>query len=50
MSLADLWHARGKVTEGRALLTEAYDWFREGHDTPLLRAAKAALDRLTRAC
>jgi class 3 adenylate cyclase/predicted ATPase len=47
MSLADLWHTRGKTPEARALLKEAYDWFSEGQDTPLLRAAKAALERLS---
>jgi class 3 adenylate cyclase/predicted ATPase len=49
MSLAELFRARGKATDARAILREAYDWFREGHDTPLLKAAKAALDRLERA-
>jgi predicted ATPase len=49
MSLADLWQSRGKTSEARALLEEAYDWFREGHATPLLRAARTALDALARA-
>ena len=46
---ADLWQSRGKALDARALLAEAYDWFREGHDTPLLQAAKAALDALEQA-
>jgi hypothetical protein len=49
MSLAELFRSRGKTTDARALLREAYEWFSEGHDTPLLKAAKAALDRLGRA-
>jgi predicted ATPase len=48
MSLADFWQSRGKTLDARALLEEAHAWFREGHETPLLQAAKAALDRLHR--
>ncbi len=46
MSLARLWQAQGKAQTGRELLTEIYDWFTEGFDTPDLQAASALLAEL----
>ena len=46
-SLARLWRDQGKHTEARDLLAPIYGWFTEGFDTPVLKDAKALLDRLT---
>ncbi|HSF33392.1 MAG TPA: adenylate/guanylate cyclase domain-containing protein [Candidatus Tectomicrobia bacterium] len=46
ISLGRLWHQQGKRAEARALLTQVYDWFTEGFDTPDLRDARALLDML----
>jgi class 3 adenylate cyclase/tetratricopeptide (TPR) repeat protein len=46
MSLARLWHGRGKSDEARRLLGDVYGWFTEGLDTRDLRAAKTLLDEL----
>jgi tetratricopeptide (TPR) repeat protein len=45
-SLARLWRDQGKRTEARDLLAPIYGWFTEGHDTPVLKDAKALLDEL----
>jgi predicted ATPase len=45
MSLARLWHDRGRHMEARDLLAPIYDWFTEGFDTSDLKAAKALLDK-----
>ena len=45
-SLARLWRDQGKCTEAHDLLALAYGSFTEGFDTPVLRDAKALLDRL----
>jgi predicted ATPase len=45
-SLARLWRDQGKCTEAHDLLARVYGWFTEGFDTPVLRDAKALLDRL----
>jgi predicted ATPase len=47
MSLAQLWHQKGKTVEARELLTSVYDWFTEGFDTADLKDAKALLDELS---
>jgi predicted ATPase len=46
-SLTRLWRDQGKRTEARDLLAPVYNWFTEGHDTPVLKEAKALLDQLT---
>jgi predicted ATPase len=45
-SLARLWQRQGKHGEARQTLTEIYDWFTEGFDTPDLREARALLEEL----
>jgi predicted ATPase/DNA-binding winged helix-turn-helix (wHTH) protein len=47
MSLARLYQSQGKHEQAPALLTEIYDKFTEGFDTPDLREAKALLDELS---
>jgi len=44
MSLARLWGVRGRIREGRDLLTTIYDRFTEGFETADLRAAMQLLD------
>jgi serine/threonine protein kinase/tetratricopeptide (TPR) repeat protein len=44
MSLALLWHRRGRSTEARAALASVYGTYTEGFKTPDLVAAKALLD------
>jgi predicted ATPase len=46
-SLARLWCDQGKRTEARDLLVPVYDWFTEGHATPMLKEAKALLEQLS---
>jgi predicted ATPase len=46
-SLARLWRDQGKRTEARDLLAPVYNWFTEGHDTPVLKEAKALLEQLS---
>jgi predicted ATPase len=46
MSLARLLNQQGRRDEARKLLTESYNWFTEGFDTPDLRDAKTLLDKL----
>jgi len=41
-----LWNS-GRLDEARAMLTEIYNWFTEGFDTPDLKDAKALLDELS---
>jgi predicted ATPase len=45
-SLARLWRDHGKRSEARDLLAPIYNWFTEGLDAPVLKEAKALLDRL----
>ena len=45
-SLARLWQTQGRKDEARRMLTEIYDWFTEGFDTPDLQEAKALLEEL----
>jgi tetratricopeptide (TPR) repeat protein len=45
-SLARFWQDQGKRTEARDLLAPIYGWFTEGFDTPILKEAKALLDKL----
>lgn len=47
ISLSRLWQRQGKHIEARRLLTQVYDWFTEGFDTPDLQDAKALLEALT---
>ena len=46
MSLGRLWQRQGKEAEARDALTEVYNWFTEGFDTPDLRDARALLAEL----
>ena len=46
MSMARLWHDRGKPQQARELLAPVYGWFTEGFDTLDLKEAKALLDEL----
>ena len=43
MSLGELWRRQGKEGEARAIVSETYDWFTEGFDTPDLKRARAFL-------
>jgi tetratricopeptide (TPR) repeat protein len=43
MSLARLLNQQGRRDEARKLLTESYNWFTEGFDTPDLKDAKTLL-------
>ena len=45
-SLARLLRDTSRRDEGRAMLTEVYNWFTEGFDTADLKDAKALLDEL----
>jgi len=47
MSMARLWHYRGKRDEARELLASVYGWFTEGFDTRDLKEAKALLGELS---
>lgn len=44
LNLSQLWHEQNRRDEARQLLTELYDWFTEGFDTPDLQEAQALLD------
>jgi tetratricopeptide (TPR) repeat protein len=46
MSLARLLRDTGRRDEARAMLSEVYNWFTEGFDTPDLKDAKALLEEL----
>jgi predicted ATPase len=46
LSLAGLWHRRGRRTAAHDLLAPVYGWFTEGFDTADLKEAKALLDEL----
>ena len=45
-SLARLLSKQGKRDEARAMLTEIYNWFTEGFDSPSLKQANSLLDEL----
>jgi class 3 adenylate cyclase/tetratricopeptide (TPR) repeat protein len=47
LSLGRLWQRQGKKAEARRLVTEVYDWFSEGHDTPHLVEAKRLIQALS---
>jgi predicted ATPase len=47
MSMARLWHDRGRRAEARDLLAPVHGWFTEGFDTLDLKQAKRLLDELT---
>jgi predicted ATPase len=46
-SLCRLWQKQGKQEQARQVLTEIYDWFTEGFDTPDLQEARALLEELS---
>jgi hypothetical protein len=48
MDLTRLWKKQGKTDAARNLLTEIYNWFTEGFETPDLIAARELLEELTR--
>src|SRR5690348_2347731 len=47
LDLARLWRDQGKRAEACDLLAPVYNWFTEGHDTPVLKEAKALLEQLS---
>jgi len=47
VSLARLWGRLGTPEPGRKILSEIYNWFTEGFETPDLRSARALLDEFT---
>jgi len=47
MRLCRLWEKQDKKMEARQLLSEIYNWFTEGFDTPDLIEAKTLLEELT---
>jgi predicted ATPase len=47
IGLARLWQDQGKLQEAHDLLSEIYDWFEEGFDTPDLQEARQLLDQLS---
>jgi predicted ATPase len=49
MSLARLLAKQGRQDEAHSLMTEVYNWFTEGVDTPDLKDAKALMDALAAA-
>lgn len=46
MALCRMWQQHGRQAEARELLTNIYNWFSEGFDTPDLKAATALLAAL----
>jgi predicted ATPase len=46
-SLARLWSSQGRSPEGARVLSDVYDWFTEGFDTPDLKNARRLLDELS---
>jgi predicted ATPase len=46
-SLARLWQQTGRAVRARRLLSQVYDWFSEGLQTPDLQAAAALLQELS---
>jgi predicted ATPase len=47
VSLSRLWRERGRAEEACQLLSDIYQWFTEGFETPDLQAARMLLDELT---
>jgi predicted ATPase len=48
MSFSRLWASEGKATEAYAALSDVYNWFTEGFETPDLREARSLLEQLGR--
>ena len=46
MSQCRLWEKQGKKAEAHQILTEIYNWFTEGFNTPDLVEAKTLLEKL----
>jgi class 3 adenylate cyclase/tetratricopeptide (TPR) repeat protein len=46
VDLARLWASQGKRAQAHDLLAPIHGWFTEGHDTPILKEAKALLEEL----
>lgn len=44
--LSRRWAEQGKIDRARALLSETYDWFTEGFDTPDLTVARSLLEEI----
>ena len=47
LSLSRLWQQHGKRDQARQLLTEVYNWFTEGFETPDLQEARVWLEAST---
>jgi hypothetical protein len=47
ISLGRLLKKQGKKSEAKKLLEDIYGWFREGFDTPDLKAAKELIGELS---
>jgi adenylate cyclase len=47
VSLCRLWRQQGRLDDARQMLSEIYDWFTEGFDTPDLREARNLLVELS---
>ncbi|MDW7756031.1 MAG: hypothetical protein SCH68_12810, partial [Brevefilum sp.] len=47
ISLCRLWQGQGKLEGAREMLSEIYNWFTEGFETPDLQEAKELLDALS---
>lgn len=45
-SLARLWQANSRLAEAKQCLSQVYDWFTEGFDTPDLQTAQALIAQL----
>ena len=43
IDMAQLWHDQGKKNEAYHILSEIYDWFTEGFETPDLKKAESLL-------
>jgi predicted ATPase len=43
-TLGRLWQQQGRLVEARQLVTEVYNWFTEGFDTPDVQAARTLLN------
>jgi hypothetical protein len=48
LRLSRLWQYRGQHLQARQLMSQIYNWFTEGFDTPDLQEAKRVLEALSR--
>ena len=47
LSIANLWKAKGKLSDGKKLVANVYKWFKEGHETRDLLEAKNLIDSIS---